>query len=57
MLVLGEAVVIVVLSWALSTLVAWPVSRFLGDALVRAMFRTGVDFAFEPRGSLIWLVV
>ena len=57
LLVLGEAVVIVVLSWVLSTLAAWPVSRFLGDALVRAMFRTGVDFAIEPRGPVIWLVV
>jgi len=57
LLLLAEAVVVVLLSWALGALVAWPVSRLLGNALVRAMFRTGVDFAVEPRGPVIWLVV
>jgi putative ABC transport system permease protein len=57
LIVLTEAGLIVVLSWALSALVAWPVSKGLGDLLMTAMFRTGLDFVFEPRGPLVWLVV
>jgi len=57
LLLLAEATVIVLLSWTLGVLLAWPVSRLLGQALVRAMFRTGVDFAIEPRGPAVWLAV
>jgi putative ABC transport system permease protein len=57
LIVLTEAGLIVVLSWALSALVAWPVSKGLGDLLMTAMFGTGLDFVFEPRGPLVWLVV
>jgi len=57
LLLLAEAAVVVLLSWALGVLLAWPVSRLLGQALVRTMFRTGVDFAIEPRGPAVWLVV
>jgi putative ABC transport system permease protein len=57
LLLLAEAVVVVLLSWALAALLAWPLGRSLASALVRAMFRTGVDFAVEPRGPAIWLAV
>jgi putative ABC transport system permease protein len=57
LIVLTEAGLIVVSSWALSALVAWPVSKGLGDLLMTAMFRTGLNFVFEPRGPLVWLVV
>jgi putative ABC transport system permease protein len=50
-------VVIGVLSWTIAALLAWPVSKVLGDVLVMAMLKGGVDFVFEPWGLLIWLIV
>jgi putative ABC transport system permease protein len=49
--------VIGVLSWTIAAILAWPVSKFVGDTFVRAMFRGGLDFSFEVRGLVIWLVV
>jgi putative ABC transport system permease protein len=49
--------VIGILSWTIAALLAWPVSKALGDALVRALFKSGLDFTFEPLGLLIWLLV
>jgi ABC-type antimicrobial peptide transport system permease subunit len=46
-----------VLSWTIAALLAWPVSKVLGDVLVRALLKGGVDFVFEPVGLLIWLIV
>jgi putative ABC transport system permease protein len=57
LIVIIEGVVIGVLSWALATLASWPVSRVVGDLLVKIMFKVGLDFFFEPIGPLIWLVV
>ena len=45
------------LSWAIAGLLAWPISKAIGDVLVRVLFRSGLDFTFEPLGLLIWLVV
>jgi putative ABC transport system permease protein len=57
MIVVGEALMIGLLSWVLAGLVAWPVGRAVGDFLVRMAFKNGLDFKFEIRGLLIWLVV
>jgi putative ABC transport system permease protein len=57
LIVVAEGGVIGVLSWALAALAAWPVSKGLGNLLVTVMFRSGLDFFFELRGLLIWLVV
>jgi putative ABC transport system permease protein len=57
LMIVGEGVVIGLLSWAIAALLAWPVSKVLGDLLVRAMFRRGLDFTFEPLGLLIWIVL
>jgi len=57
LMIVGEGVVIGLLSWGIAALLAWPVSKVLGDLLVRAMFRRGVDFTFEPLGLLIWIVL
>ena len=46
-----------VLSWALATLAAWPVSKAVGALMVKLMFKVGLDFLFEPSGPLIWLGV
>jgi len=49
--------VIGVLSWAIAALLAWPISKAIGDFLVRMLFRSGLDFTFEPLGLVIWLLV
>ncbi|MGE0454585.1 MAG: ABC transporter permease [Vicinamibacteria bacterium] len=57
LIVVCEGVAIGLLSWALAAVLAWPVSRLAGDAMVLAMFRTPLDFRFETGGVLIWLGV
>jgi len=57
LIVVAEGVVIGVLSWALAALTAWPVSRAVGNLLVRLILRSGLDFYFELRGLLVWLAV
>lgn len=57
MMVIAEGMVIGVLSWTIAALLAWPVSKFVGDSLISMMFRSGLDFTFEPLGLAIWLVV
>ena len=53
LIVITEGVVIGVLGWALATLAAWPVSKAIGDLLVKSMFKVGLDFFFEPSGPLM----
>jgi putative ABC transport system permease protein len=57
LIVITEGMVIGVLGWALATLAAWPVSKTVGDLLVKLMFKVGLDLFFEPSGPLIWLGV
>jgi putative ABC transport system permease protein len=57
LIIVTEGVVVGVLSWALAALVAWPVSKFVGDALVRLMFNSALDFVFQLQGLFIWLIV
>jgi putative ABC transport system permease protein len=57
LIVVTEAVATATLSWALAALVAWPFSRTLANLLVRGLFRTSLDFVFEPSGLLVWLSV
>jgi len=57
LMVIAEGLVIGVLSWAIAVLFAWPVSKFVGDSLISMMFRSGLDFTFEPLGLVIWLAV
>lgn len=57
LIVIVEGLVIGILSWAIAALLAWPVNKALGNAMVKALFQSGVDFTFEPLGLLIWLIV
>jgi putative ABC transport system permease protein len=57
LIVVAEGAVIGLLSWALAAIAAWPVSRALGNLLVRMAFKSGLDFFFELRGLLLWLGV
>jgi putative ABC transport system permease protein len=56
-IVATEGVVIGVLSWALAALLAWPLGRVLGNILVGLMFKSDMNFSFDPAGLLIWLAV
>lgn len=57
LIVIAEGLVIGALSWALAALAAWPVSKLLGDVLVRLAFKGGLDFVFEIQGLFLWLAV
>ena len=57
LMIVAEAVVIGVLSWAIAALLAWPVSKAIGDSFVKMLFHSNLDFTFEPIGVLIWLLV
>ena len=57
LIVVVEGLVIGIVSWAIAAVLAWPVSKALGDMLVRSMLNGGLDFIFEPRGLLIWFIV
>ncbi|HJP93927.1 MAG TPA: FtsX-like permease family protein, partial [Pyrinomonadaceae bacterium] len=50
LVVVAEGIVIGVLSWAIAVLLAWPVSKAIGDFLVGMLFRAGLDFTFDVRG-------
>jgi len=57
LIVVAEAGAIAVLSWGLAAIAAWPISKALGNLLVKLAFKSGLDFSFEPRGLVIWLAV
>ncbi len=57
LMIVAEGVVIGLLSWAIAALLAWPISKAIGDFMVQVMFRSGLDFTFEPIGLVIWLLV
>ena len=56
-IVMGEGVLTGVLSWILAALLAFPVSKAMGDLMGVLMFRTGLDFRFAWGGLIAWLVV
>jgi len=57
LMIVAEGIVIGLLSWTIAGLLAWPISKMIGDFLVQVMFRSGLDFTFEPLGLVIWLLV
>ncbi|HKY42830.1 MAG TPA: FtsX-like permease family protein [Pyrinomonadaceae bacterium] len=57
LMIVAEGIVIGLLSWTIAALLAWPVSKVAGNFIVKVMFRSGLDFTFEPLGLLIWIVV
>ncbi|HJU93629.1 MAG TPA: FtsX-like permease family protein [Pyrinomonadaceae bacterium] len=57
LMIVAEGIVIGLLSWIIAALLAWPISKVVGDFTVKVMFRSGLDFTFEPLGLLIWIVV
>ncbi len=57
LIVIVEGLVLGLLSWMIAALLAWPVGKAIGNAMVKALLHSGLDFRFEPLGLLIWLVV
>jgi putative ABC transport system permease protein len=57
LMIVAEGVVIGALSWIIAALLAWPISKLVGDMLVGMLFHAGLDFTFEARGLAIWLLV
>ena len=57
LMIVAEGIVIGILSWTIAALLAWPISKAIGDFMVKVMFKSGLDFVFEPVGLLIWIVV
>jgi putative ABC transport system permease protein len=57
LMIVAEGVVIGVLSWTIAALLAWPVSKAIGDSFVKMLFHSGLDFTFEPLGLVIWMLV
>jgi putative ABC transport system permease protein len=57
LMIVAEGVAIGILSWTIAALLAWPVSKAIGDSLVKVMFHSGLDFTFEPLGLVIWMLV
>jgi putative ABC transport system permease protein len=57
LMIVAEGIVVGLLSWAIAALLAWPISKAIGDFMVQVMFRSGLDFTFEPVGLVIWLLV
>jgi putative ABC transport system permease protein len=57
LIIVTEGVAVGVLSWAFAALAAWPVSKVLGDGLVRLAFHSKLDFIFQLQGLFIWLAV
>ena len=57
LMIVAEGVVIGVLSWTIAALLAWPISKAIGDFMVKVMFKSGLDFVFEPVGLLIWIAI
>ncbi len=57
LMIVAEGVVIGVLSWTIAALLAWPVSKAIGNSFVKMLFHSGLDFTFEPLGLVIWMLV
>jgi putative ABC transport system permease protein len=55
--VIAESVLTALVSWIAATVLAWPVSKMLGDWIIFTMFQTSLDFRFDPSGPLVWLVL
>jgi putative ABC transport system permease protein len=56
-LVMVEGVLIGLISWFLGTLLAFPISFLMANAINFALFGTTVAFTFTPNGIFVWLVV
>lgn len=57
MIIVTEGVTMGLLSFAVAAVLAWPLSRGLGNFIGSAMFGSSLANVFEVRGLVIWLAV
>jgi putative ABC transport system permease protein len=57
LIIVAEGTVTALLGWAFAGVLAWPVSKTLGDLILKLMFHTNLDFAFDVRGLAVWFVI
>jgi putative ABC transport system permease protein len=57
LMIVAEGVVIGILSWIIAALLAWPISKAIGNSFVSVLFHSRLDFTFEPIGLVIWMLV
>ncbi len=55
--VMAEGLFIGLLSWALGTLLALPLSKFLSDTIGNITLSTPLDYTFSLVGVFLWLVI
>ncbi len=56
-LVMVEGLLIGLMSWILGTLLSFPISSLLSNAINLALFGAAAKFTFSPMGVVLWLVV
>jgi len=56
-LVMVEGILIGSMSWVLGTLLSFPISTLLSNAIILALFGASAKFTFTPTGVLLWLVI
>jgi len=52
-----EGLLIGLMSWILGTLLSFPISSLLSNAINLALFGAAAKFTFSPMGVVLWLVV
>jgi putative ABC transport system permease protein len=56
-MVLTEGLVIGLMSWVISSVLAFPISDLMSDTISRAIFDAPAKFTFSIIGFVIWLLV
>jgi putative ABC transport system permease protein len=56
-LVLGEGMIIGLMSWVLGTLISFPISSMMSNAINYSLFGVTTKFTFTPTGIILWLII
>ncbi len=56
LIILAEGLIIGLISWAVGTALAYPVSQLLTNALGQALLQAAPSYIFSVRGAIVWLV-
>jgi putative ABC transport system permease protein len=56
-LVLSEGIFIGLMSWVLGTIISFPISSMMSNAINYSLFGVTTKFTFTPTGILLWLII
>ena len=56
-IVLSEGLTIGLISYAISILLSFPITRVLGDSVINAIFGNSANLTYTPQGYIIWLAL